>query len=98
MPFEIYIPEAERAYLDGLPLSSEAKDRINRFIEQHVANASDGFRLDPENRPRPDSPYFVIRHVILDRWGDGRMHTVDFHIRDDAVRYGVLAIVFIDHR
>jgi hypothetical protein len=95
--YQLDIPDTERAYLDGLPLSPEAKARINRFVEQFIAEVSDEFRLDPESRPNPDSPYFLVQHLILDRWGDGRIHTIDFHIRDDKASFGVLLIVFIDH-
>lgn len=97
MPFDLDIPDAERAHLNSLPLSPEAKERLNRFVEQFIANISDEFRLNPENRPKPDAPYFLVQHLILDRWGDGRMHTIDFHLRDDAAESGVLVIVFIDH-
>jgi hypothetical protein len=97
VPFQIDLPDAERAYLDGLPLSPEAKERINAFVVEFVANVSDDFRLDPENRPLPDSPYFLAQYLILDRWGDGRIHRLDFHIRDDKVQFGVLLVVFIDH-
>ncbi len=60
MPFHLHISDAERAYLDALPLSPEAKERINRLVEQTIANVSDEFRLDPANRPRPGSPYFLV--------------------------------------
>jgi hypothetical protein len=98
LSFHVDIPDAERAYLDSLPLSPEAHARINLFVEQVIANVSDEFRLDPANRPYPGSPYFLVRHLIWDRWGDRRTHTVDFHVRDDGATFGVLLIVFIDHR
>jgi hypothetical protein len=97
LPFDLTIADAERAHLDSLPLSPDAKERINRFVEQFIANVSDEFRLNPENRPNPDSPYFFVQYLILDRWGDGRLHTIDFHVRDDGAEAGVLLIVFIDH-
>ena len=97
MPFHIHIPDAEQAYLDGLPLSPEAKERVNRFVEGVIANISDQFRLDPANRADPSKPYFRIRQVIVDIWGDGSEHSIDFHVRDDKVAFGVLLIVFIDH-
>jgi hypothetical protein len=97
LPYQVDIPDSERALLDGLALSPEAKERLNQFVEQTVANIPDNFRLDPANRLNANSPYFLIRHLILDRWGDGRIHTLDFHIRDDGAKFGVLLIVFIDH-
>lgn len=97
MSFHLHISEAERAYLDRLPLSPEAKERISQFVEQFVANVPDEFRLNPENRLKPDGPFFLVQYIVLDRSGDGRMHTIDFHIRDDKAEFGILLIVFIDH-
>jgi hypothetical protein len=96
LPFQLHISDAEQAYLDGLPLSPEAKERLRRFIDQTIADIPDAFRLDPENRPKADSPYFLVQHLLLDRWGDGGIHRIDFHIRDDKAEYGVLLVVFID--
>jgi hypothetical protein len=97
VPFHLYIPDTEQAYLDDLSLSPQAKDRVKQFIDDFIANVPDEFRLDPENRPSPNTPYFLVRHIILDRDGDGRVHTIDFHIRDDKAAVGVLLIVYIDH-
>lgn len=97
MSYHIHIPDAEREYLDNLPLSPEAKERVRRFAEQFIANVPDAFRLDPENRPTLNAPHFKVQHIIWDRWGDGRVHAIDFHIRDDKAELGVLLIVFIDH-
>jgi hypothetical protein len=97
VPFDVDVPDPEQAYLDGLPLSPEAKERVRRFIKESIPNVTDDFRLNPENRPKPDSPYFVMRLVLLDRWGDGQFHTIDFHIRDDGASFGVLLIVYVDH-
>jgi hypothetical protein len=99
VPFLIHIPESERAYLDNLDkigLSSTAKERIKQFVLQIIANVSDEFRLDPDNRPDPDKACFRIRHVIWDIWGDNRVHTIDFHIQDHAAVFGVLVIAYAD--
>jgi hypothetical protein len=45
----------------------------------------------------PDSPYFLIQYLILDAWGDRRIHTIDFYVRDDKAEFGILLIVYIDH-
>jgi hypothetical protein len=95
--FHLDFSDNHRAYLDGLPLSPEAKDRVDQFVEQHIANVSDQFRLDPENRPWTDKPYFVVRLILLDIWGDRGIHTIEIYVRDDKAKYGVLFIVFIDH-
>jgi hypothetical protein len=97
LSFHIDIPVAERAYLDGLPLSPQAKERLDRFVEEFIADIPDEFRLNPENRLSPDSPYFLVQHIILDIWGDHGVHAIDFYVRDDKARFGALLIVFIEH-
>lgn len=97
MSFHIHITDRDRTYLDGLPLSPQAKQNLNQFVEQVIANVPDEFRLDPENRSSPDTPYFRVQYLFLDAGGDGRVHTIDFHVQDDKVSFGVLLIVFIDH-
>jgi hypothetical protein len=97
VPFNVDVPGPEQAYLGGVGLSAEATDRISRFIAEDIANVPDSFRLDPANRPNPGSPHFQMTYLIWDHWGDGRIHKFDFHIRDDAVAFGVLLIVFINH-
>jgi len=60
LPFQIQISAHERAYLDSLPLSSEAKERINRFIE-FIAKESrrlEPGRKDRGGRPSLDFEYF----------------------------------------
>jgi hypothetical protein len=91
------MPDGERAYLDDLPLSPQAKERIDRFVEEFIAEIPDEFRLNAENRLSPDSPYFRVQYIILDRWGDGRAHAIDFYVRDDMAKFGALLMVFIDH-
>jgi hypothetical protein len=96
LSFHVPISDRDQAYFDSLPLSPEAKERVKRFVNQFIANVSDEFRFNPENRPSPDSPYFFVQYIILDQWGDGRIHSIDFHIRDDQAQFGVLLIVYID--
>ena len=81
MAYAIHILDRDQGYLDVLPLSPQAKEIVNRFIEQFIADVSDEFRRDPENRPYPDGPIFRVQDVLLDRRGDNRLHTVDFYRR-----------------
>ena len=97
MSFLVHISDADRAYLDSLPLSAEAKERVDKFIVDSIANVSDQFRLDPQNRLGPGAPYFHIQYLILDVWGDRKIHGIDFHVNDQAAASGVLLIVFVDH-
>jgi hypothetical protein len=96
LAYDIHLPEREQAYLNGLPLSPQGKEIVNRFIEQFIGNVSAEFRVDPANRPYPDAPIFRVHHILLDRWGDNRLHSVDFYIQDDKAAFGVLLIVFIE--
>lgn len=96
MAFDLHIADTEQAYLDALPLSVEAKERVDQFIQQFIVNVSDDFRLDEANRPNPAGPYFRVHYLLWDRWGDGRMHTLEFQVRDDKAAFGVLLLVFID--
>jgi hypothetical protein len=96
LAYHIHIPDREQAYLDALPLSPRAKEIVDRFIERFISNVSDEFRLTPENRPYPDRPIFRVQHILLDRWGDNRLHSIDFYIQDDKAAFGVLLIVFIE--
>jgi hypothetical protein len=97
LPYNVDISDAERAYLANLPLSAKAKDRLRLFIVTFLENVPDPFRLDPLNRPAAGKPYFLVQHIIRDIWGDGRLHLVDFYVRDDGAPFGVLLIVYIDH-
>jgi hypothetical protein len=90
--FDLDAPDHELAYWDALPLSSEAKQRIR----QSIADVSDEFRLAADNRLGPDSPYFKIEYIILDSWGDSRLHRIDCYIRDDKAAFGLLFIAYME--
>jgi hypothetical protein len=75
--YHLKIADREKQYLDNLPLSPEASARIKLFVEEFIADVPDVFRNDPENRPDPNKQCFCVRHIIRDRWGDGKLHTVE---------------------
>jgi hypothetical protein len=56
LSYHVHISDADRGYLDNLPLSDAAKERVDDFIGYAIADVADAFRLDAENRPNPDSP------------------------------------------
>lgn len=97
MAYLVNLEEREQAYLDGLPLSEQAKARLDDFIDYAIANVKDSFRNDPANRPRPDSHFFQIVFFIRDMWGDRLYHKVTFVVSDEHAAAGVLLIVFVDH-
>jgi hypothetical protein len=56
LSYIVHISDADRAYLDNLPLSEDAKERVAGFIEYAIADVDDTFRNDPANRPDPGKP------------------------------------------
>jgi hypothetical protein len=99
MSYHLHIPDAVQVYLDNLPMSDEAKRRLERFLDYGIARIDDADRNDPANRPGPPgSPYFVRDLVLLNRWGDGRCHKIDCHVNDANAQHGVLVLTFVDHQ
>jgi hypothetical protein len=96
--FDLQISDREQAYFDSLRLSPSAKAIIDQFVTRSIGDVSDEYRLDPENRPAPGSPYFVVQRVFLDRWpgGDGPIHRIDFYVSDAKAAFGVLLIGYIE--
>jgi hypothetical protein len=98
LPYFVHIPDTERAYLDSLPLSDTAKQRVEDFIDYAIAQVDDAFRNDPANRPQPNTPYFHRDLLLFDRWGDRRCHRLDFIVNDEHASAGVLLVVYVDHQ
>jgi hypothetical protein len=61
LSYHVHISDADRAYLDNLPLSEEAKEAVEDFIGYGIADVDDAFRHDPANRPYPGKPLFRNR-------------------------------------
>jgi hypothetical protein len=97
LPFELHLSGADRAYLDSLPLSAQAKARINDFIDYALVHVKDDFRTDPANRPDPSKPVFLRDFFVVDAWGDDRWHRIEFTVDDSQASQGKLVVVFIDH-
>jgi hypothetical protein len=69
LSYLLHIEDADEAYLNNLPLSDEAKRRVDDFIDYAIRNVDDHFRNDPANRPcGPGSPYFRCHLILRDRW------------------------------
>jgi hypothetical protein len=88
------------AYLDKLPLSTQAKKRLDDFIDYGIANVDHAFRMDLANRPRSDHPCFVRDFLIADEGADGEItvHQITFVVNDARATVGVLQVVFVDHQ
>ncbi len=98
MSYFVHISDRDQAYLDGLPLSDTAKERVDDFIDYAIANVNDSFRNDSANRPYPNDHFFQVEFLLLDSWGDGSYHRITFVISDEHAAAGVLLIVFVDHQ
>lgn len=92
MSYNVDAPDHEWTYWDGLPLSPQAKRRLEEFI----AGISDEFRLAADNRVGPDSVYFKIEYLFMDVWGDRDVHRIDCYIRDDKAEFGILFIAYME--
>jgi hypothetical protein len=97
LAFHVHISDADRAYLDNLPLSDRAKERVEDFIDYAIANIDDASRADPANRVAPGHACFTRRLLLWDFWGDRRCHVIDFVVDDANSPFGVLLVVFVEH-
>jgi hypothetical protein len=98
LPYFVHITDADRAYLASLPLSETAKERVEDFIEYAIAQVDDAFRNDPANRTQPHTGYFKRDLILLDVWGDGKCHRIEFIVNDEHVTVGVLIVAYVDHQ
>ena len=98
MSYFVHITDADRSYLAGLPLSDTAKEKVEDFIDYAIAQVGDAFRNDPANRTQPGGRYFHRDLLLLDVWGDGRAHRIDFVVNDEHAHVGVLIVVYVDHQ
>lgn len=96
MRYFVHITEADSAYLDALPLSSEARQRLRRLLIETIASTPDEIRLDPASRDPNGGPYFWRDMLILDQWGDQRSHILQAVISDAAAAFGVLQVVYLE--
>jgi hypothetical protein len=96
--YAVHIPDAEQSYLDGLPLSELAKEKVADFIDYAISQMDDAFRNDPINRLQPNKPYFQRSFLLYDVWGDRRFHLLNFVVNDEHAPYGVLIIVYVEHQ
>jgi hypothetical protein len=102
MPFFLHITDADRAYIDSMPLSPQAWQRVEDFIETGIMGIEDGFRLDPANRPGgPGEPLFEVRQVLCDVWGDRHVCVIRYVVagtrRVAEAVFGVLTLVYVEH-
>jgi hypothetical protein len=97
LAYQLHLTDADKTYLEKLPLSPRARARLQDFVEYGLVNVTDNFRKDPENRPYADQPFFIRDFWIVDAWGDDRWHRVAFTVDDSHATAGKLAVVFVEH-
>jgi hypothetical protein len=93
LSYHVHTTDANRDYLDNLPLSDDAKGRVRDFVRYGIADVTDAVRNDPANRPYPGDPFFERRLLLLDLAGDGLVHGLRFVVSDEHAAVGVLVIV-----
>jgi hypothetical protein len=49
--YAVHIVDADRAYLDGLPLTARAQAKVADFIDYGIAQVEDHYRKDPAGAP-----------------------------------------------
>jgi hypothetical protein len=98
LAYFLHINDPDQVYLDNLPISAPAKERLEDFIEYGIKNVNDAFRKNPMNRPQLNGPFFKTDFLLLDEDGDGHYHHVLFVIDDQNANFGVLVLVYVDHR
>jgi hypothetical protein len=98
LPFAVHLTDADKAYLDNLPLSARAKAHLTDFIDYALAKVDAAFRTDPDNRMGPNQSFFKRAFLLVDAWGDDRWHRIEFVVDDAHAGEGKLVVVFIDHQ
>jgi hypothetical protein len=100
LAYTIHISEADQRYLDNLPISEKAKEKVFDFIDYAIANVDESYRVDPANRMGLNSAYFQRDFLLLDTDSSENnvFHRINFIIKDDAAAFGVLLIVFVDRQ
>ena len=100
MSYHLQISERDRTYLDGLPLSNAAREKIDDFIEYAIEQVDDGLRTNPENRPKANTPFFERVLLLMDEdvAGNRSFHTLRFVINDAKAAFGVLILAYVEHQ
>jgi hypothetical protein len=96
LAYNVHVSDADREYLDALPLSEVAKGKVKAFIRDTLAVVDDAFRNDPANRIQAGSPHFRLQLLLLDAWGDRKLHLIEFIVNDEHARFGVLVVVYVE--
>ena len=100
MGYHVHLTDDVLTYLYTLPLSTQAKKRLDDCIDYAIAKVDDAFRMDPANRPSANHPCFMRDFIIADAGADGEItaHKITFVVSDARAAVGVLQVVFVDHQ
>jgi hypothetical protein len=97
MAYHLQVEDRDQAYLDGLrqQLSDRAHAGLDQFIEESICNITDD---DRHSRQHGGSPgCFLTTFLVVDFFGDRRLHVIHFYVDDTNVAMGVLVLLFVDH-
>ena len=93
MRYHLEIRPKVREYLSHLPLMTR-EGRIQLAVGiRALAEVSDPFRADPDNRLGPGSRYLRFQYTFPDA---GRVHMLTLVAEDSAAAYGVLVVEYAD--
>jgi hypothetical protein len=102
--YTLVFAEPVRRYLRNLPGLSR-QGRLKLFVNLRLAleNIPDATLRDPAQRVGPDptgvGPSCYRGDIVLrDSDGDGRVHQFVFVVDDRNAPYGVLEVVYVEHR
>jgi hypothetical protein len=90
-----------RDYLRNLPALSRAA-RILLFTQynQGLRDYGDVYRSQSHRRLQPGSSFFQVAFVVRDEDDQKQRRTLQFRfiVDDSGASYGVLRVVFVDHK
>jgi hypothetical protein len=79
-------------YIRSVGFREQSPDQILQAVESYLAHHGDQCRTDRWNRCPDD--FFVYSHVLVD---GGRLHTLEFIVKDASAERGVLKVVWVEH-
>ncbi len=78
-------------------LSRQGRVRLFANLHSGLRLRGDHYRQDPARRLGPNSRFFWFEIVLSDVHGDGRIRQFEFSfvVNDEAAKYGVLQIEYV---
>lgn len=97
MAYSLSFAEDVRRWIrDCSGLSREGRVRLFTNVDHVLRNDADRFRNDPDQRPNPPTPVFVVDIVLEEPPGSRQLRVFHLYVSDRAAAMGVLHVVYID--